>query len=161
MFMQFENISRSALIGGIRSAGERVGFHERSPAASIGPAKAGYFIPFKAIGSRVNSDSAVTNAEYPVAAVHESRHAAAAGRSMQSVPRGMASRTASGAGLPPGSYASVGDRRNSPFAYAESAFPRGKLAQTVFDIIAVGFMAAFASLLGLAIMAAPLVLFFG
>jgi len=55
----------------------------------------------------------------------------------------------------------VGDRRNSPFAYAKPAFPRGKLAQTVFDIIAVGFLAAFASLLGLAIMAAPLVLFFG
>ena len=83
MFMRFETISRSALIGGFRSAGERVGFPERLPAASVGPAKAGYFIPCKVIGSRVNSDSAVTNADNPVAAVKVGSHAAAAGRSMK------------------------------------------------------------------------------
>lgn len=42
-----------------------------------------------------------------------------------------------------------------------SAFKRGKLAQTLIDIFALGFLGAFASLLGLAIVVAPLVLLFG
>jgi hypothetical protein len=44
---------------------------------------------------------------------------------------------------------------------ARSAFESGKLAQTLFDIFAVGFLAAFASLLGLSIVGALFILFFG
>jgi hypothetical protein len=37
----------------------------------------------------------------------------------------------------------------------------GEVAQTLFDIFAVGFLAAFASLLGLSIVGALFILFFG
>jgi hypothetical protein len=44
---------------------------------------------------------------------------------------------------------------------ARSALESGEVAQTLFDIFAVGFLAAFASLLGLSIVGALFILFFG
>lgn len=43
---------------------------------------------------------------------------------------------------------------------ARSSLERGNVAQALFDIFAVGFLSAFASLLGLAIVAAPVAILF-
>lgn len=141
---------RSEFPSGVISVGEReLRLSERLPAASVGTAQAVGFIPFKATNSRKNSDDIRALGEVdPLLAVLviASRYGSVAQNAFSRASRRIFSAARSSLKL-----CKLAHSAADIFALVSRA---------LFDAFAVGFLAAFASLLGASIVGAFAILLF-